>query len=100
MTNQATLVLADTTLLRYTVNELPATSGTAASTYTPAACCCNVASTRLAAVSATPGLVTDDFPAGTVTMPLLENEAFPLTLSALPPVVCSASTPAPTARLV
>jgi hypothetical protein len=34
-TNQATLVLADGALLRYTVNELPVIFGTAATTYTP-----------------------------------------------------------------
>jgi len=47
------------------VNELPALLGTAERTQTPGTSCCRVASTRLAAVSATPVLVTLDDPAAT-----------------------------------
>jgi len=51
--------------------------GTAAFTYTVLACWA-VASTMLAVV--TPARVmTSDFPAATVTMPLRENTALPLT---------------------
>src|SRR5215472_3875684 len=90
--NQATFVAAGTALLRKTLNEWPGAFGTAASTCTPATCCCKVTSTRLALVSATPDLVTDECPAATVTVPLRENTAFPCTLSAVFPV---ARTPGP-----
>src|SRR6516164_1137444 len=90
--NQATPVLADTALLRCTVNELAATFGTAERTHTPARSCCKVASTRLAAVSVTPVLVAEDAPAATVRVPLRENTVGPCTLSAVFPV---ARTPVP-----
>src|SRR5215467_5854801 len=80
-TNQATLALAVTALLRWMVNELAATSGTAERTQTPLRSCCKVASTRLAAVSATPAWVADDLPAATVRMPLRLNTAGPAALA-------------------
>src|SRR5262245_16576084 len=58
--NHATLVLDDTALLRWMVNELAVTFGTADRTQTPARSCCRMASTRLAEVRATPVLVTVD----------------------------------------
>src|SRR5262249_50396775 len=76
-TNQATLVLADTALFRWMVNELPVTLGTADRTQTPARSCCIVASTRLAEVSATPARVADDFPAGIMRTPLRLKTAGP-----------------------
>src|SRR5215468_7520705 len=98
-TNQASLALAVTALLRWMVNELAATSGTAERTQTPLRSCCKVASTRLAAVSATPAWVADDLPAATVRMPLRLNTAGPAAFSAVPPAVFSASTPIPPAAV-
>src|SRR5215472_10121 len=62
--NQAILAGAVMVLLRYTVSEPPGTFGTAASTYTPVVCCCKVASTRLAEVSATSRLGGGRLPRG------------------------------------
>ena len=52
-----------------------------------------VASTRLAAVSAIPVLVAEDDPAATVRTPLRLNSAEPDTRNAVPPTALSASTP-------
>src|SRR5260370_36056927 len=95
--NQATMVFAGTALFRWMVNELPATLGTADRTHTPARSCCKVASTRLAAVSATPVLVAEEDPAATVRRPLRLKTAGPVACSAVPPAVFSARTPTPAA---
>src|SRR5215469_13476272 len=87
-------MLAVAALLKWMVNELPATLGTADRIQTPARSCCMVASIRLDEVSATPVLVADDFPAATVRTPLRLKTAGPCTLSAVGPL---ASTPMPTA---
>ena len=93
-------MLAVAALLKWMVNELPATLGTADRIQTPARSCCMVASIRLDEVSATPVWVADDFPAATVRTPLRENAALPDTTSAFPPAVFSASTPAAVAASV
>jgi len=79
------------------VNELPALLGTAERTQTPGTSCCRVASTKLAAVSATPVMVTLADPPATVTTPLLPKTARPVTFKAGPPASFSASTPTPLA---
>ena len=91
--NQASLVVAVTALLRWIVNELPATFGTADRTQTPVRSCCKVARTRLAVLSATPVLVADDFPALMVRTPLRLKAAGPFTFRAVPPAAWSARTP-------
>src|SRR5215470_10966585 len=88
-------MLAVAALLKWMVNELPATLGTADRIQTPARSCCMVASIRLDEVSATPVLVADDFPAATVRTPLRLKTAGPWTSSATAPM---ASTPSPAAH--
>ena len=87
------MVLAETALLRWMVNELPEMFGTAAWTKIPALLSCNVARTRLAVVSATPVLVVVDFPALMVRTPLRLKMAGPVACRAAPPPVLSARTP-------
>ncbi len=68
-------------------------SGTAERTHTPVLSCCKVASTRLAAVGATPVTVPGYLPAATVSRPLRLNTAGPVAFRTAPPAVFSASTP-------
>src|SRR5207253_6155585 len=80
-------------LFRFTVNELPATSGTAEATSIPLSLFCRVARTKLDAVRATPDTTADLAGAAMFTVPLRPNSAGPATLRAVPSPATSARTP-------
>src|SRR5712691_12171241 len=82
-------------LFRLTVNELPATFGTAEATMTPPSLFWRVASTRLAAVRTTPGTVADLAGEAMFNVPLRLNSEGPATLRAVPSPLFSARTPKP-----
>src|SRR2546422_70794 len=82
-------------MFRLTVNELAATFGTAEATMTPPSLFWRGASTRLAAVRATPGTLADLAGETMFTVPLRLNSEGPATLRAVPSPLFSARTPKP-----